>query len=100
MNGLRPTNRLGACFGKSQKSYFARAPELCHRTNRFLDRCLGIDAMLIIKIDHVNTQPAQTRLARFADVIRMAADPSVVGPGGVTHDSKLCSDDHMFTMSA
>src|SRR5262249_60755671 len=100
MNGVCAANRFGACFGETEKSHLARAHKLCHRANCFLDRCLGIDAMLIVEIDYVNAQSAQTSFASFVDIIRLTADPAVVGPGGVTQNSKFCCNDDMFTVSS
>jgi hypothetical protein len=56
--------------------------------------------MLIIKIDHINAQSAQTFFAGFVDVIRLSANPAVVRPGGITPDPKFCRNDDVLTMSA
>src|SRR6266496_579752 len=96
---MRAAYRLGTCFGQTEKAHFALVHKLCHGANGLFDRRVWIDTMLIIKIDYVDAQSAQTSFAGVVNVIRLSANPAVVRPGGITHDPKFCRNDDVFTMS-
>src|SRR5439155_21563270 len=72
MHRVRATNCFGAGFGQSEKAYLAFANQLRHRTDSFFNWRVGIDPVLIIKIDYIDIEPAQTSFARFLQVIRLA----------------------------
>src|SRR5262249_18828057 len=56
-----------------------------HGPDRLLDRRLRIDPMLVVKVDHLDSQPLQAGLAAFPDVRRVAADaePLTIWPSDV-----------------
>src|SRR5205807_5261899 len=70
-----------------------------HRTNCLFNGRVGIDAMLIIKIDNIDIEPPQTSLARLADIIRLAADPAKLRLDWIAQDSKLRRDYDLFAMA-
>src|SRR6266536_1819997 len=96
MNGVRPANGLCAGFGQTEKAHFAFAYQVRHRANCFFDRCIWINSMLIVKIDYIHTEPAQTSFACLTDVIRFAADPAKFQCGRVPENSKLCRNNDLF----
>jgi hypothetical protein len=59
----------------------ARGDQLSHRADGLLDRHRLVDAVLVVEVDHVHTEPGQRRVARRPDVLRPAvdADPGPVG---------------------
>ena len=67
----RPRRRLG----QPDEPDLARAHELTHRPYRVLDRRVGIDAMLGVKVDHADTQTAEAGLAGFLHILGAPADP-------------------------
>src|SRR6185295_16260883 len=69
-----PFESCGRGFGKAQVPHLACAHELGHCTDRFLDRRIGIDTVLIIQIDGVDAEALQTRVTSRADVFRAAID--------------------------
>ena len=56
--------------------------------------------MLVIKIDHVHTEPAQTCFTCFADVIRFPADAAVMRPFRIAYNSKFRCDDDVLAVQA
>src|SRR5262245_59657555 len=67
-DGLRPR------LGESQEANLALLHEPSHRSHRVLDRHTGVDAMLVIAIDHVDAQALQAVRARLSDILRPAID--------------------------
>jgi hypothetical protein len=55
-------------------AHLALAHQLRHRAHRLLDRRVGVDTVLIIKIDGLDAEAAQAGLARRAHVFRPAID--------------------------
>src|SRR6266705_55235 len=100
MDGVRTANRLSASFRETEKSHFALANQVSHGANRFFNRRVWIDPMLVIKINYINTEPAQTSLAGFTHIIRFSAYSAKLRPLRVAHDSKLCRNDNLFAMSS
>src|SRR6266536_5922688 len=100
MNGVRPANGLRTRLGQTEKAHFPSAHQLRHRANRLFNWRVWIDAMLVIEIDHIHAEPAQTCLACLAHVIRFAADPAVIRPVRVTQNSKFCCNADLLAMSS
>ena len=70
MGGVGTANAVRARLRKAKKANFAFLDQPRHGTDRVLDRHIRIDAMLIIKIDHVDTETFQATLCRGADILR------------------------------
>src|ERR1700719_4217638 len=98
MNGVRAANCFCAGLRQSQKAHLALAHKLRHRADRFFNRRSRIDAMLIVEIDAIDLQPAQTSFARFLDVIGFAIDSAESWLLGIAQDSKLRREDDLFAM--
>src|SRR5437773_10848701 len=98
MNGVRAPDRVRSSFRKTEEAHFAFLNEFRHLANGLFNWCVWIDAMLVVEINHIHTQPAQAAVACFADVIGLAADAAVVRPGWVTQNSKLCGNDRLLAM--
>src|SRR6185437_4802082 len=71
-----------------QMPHLSRAYEIGHRSDRILDRHLGIDAMLIVEIDVIHAQTPQRCIARLPHVIRRAVDAKI-GTGFRAHVPEL-----------
>ncbi len=64
--------RLG--FAQAQRPHLARLHQFAHRAHRILDRHRGIDAMLVVEIDHVDAEPLEAGLAGGLHIGRAAVD--------------------------
>src|SRR5215472_2936766 len=71
---------------KTKEAHFAFLNEFRHCANGLLDWRVWIDAMLVVEINHIHTEPAQTAVASFVNIIGLAADAAVIRPGWVAED--------------
>src|SRR6266849_4866408 len=93
-------NRLRRRLGETEITDLARFHELSHRADGIFDRRIGIDAMLIVKIDSVGAEALQTGFASGADVF---GTPGYFAPGriiGISHDSELGRDCYFVAPAA
>src|SRR5438105_14161101 len=74
MDSMRAANGIPASFRQPEVAYLARAHQLCHRADGFFDWRLGVNAVLIIEIDAIYIEPAETRITRLFHVLRLAVD--------------------------
>src|SRR5262245_47603708 len=100
MNGMRAADCLSACLRETEKSHHAFAHKLCHGANGLFNRRVWVDAMLVVQIDHLRAESAQTSFTSLADIIPLTADPAIVRSCGITQDSKLCGNDGQLTIAA
>src|SRR5205085_5857616 len=100
MHGMRPPDGVRTCFGQTEIAHLAGANQLSHRTNGFFNRCLRIDPMLVIEVDAIKTEPAQTRFARLLHVLRFAANSAKTRRVWVAQDSELRRDDNSMAFAA
>ena len=74
--------------------------ELAHRADRLLDRNVAVDAVLVVEVDVIDTEPAQAFLAGRAHVLRpsvhtpLSAVP-VVAELGREHDLLAATGDRL-----
>src|SRR5437899_10935189 len=100
MNFVGAANGFGRRFGETEVANLARFAELRHRADRIFDRRVGVDAMLIIKIDNVGSEALQTGFASGADVF---GTPGYFASGrifGPPHDSELRRDSDFVAPAA
>ena len=74
MNLICAADRCRSGFGHSEIFYFSLFHKVGHRADRFLDRNLGINAVLIVKIDIIGSEPQQAGIAGGTDIIGTAVD--------------------------
>src|SRR5438477_7902015 len=84
MHGVRPANRPRRSLRESEITHFAFAHQLGHRPDGILDRRVGIDPMLVIEIDHLDTETLEARFAALPDILGSAVDAE--------HLAVLCTD--------
>src|ERR1700724_1331296 len=99
MNGVRAPDRFRAGLGQAEETHFPFADQLSHRANCLFDWRVGVDAMLIIKIDNIDIEPAKTSFARFPDVIGFAIDAAKLRLVWIAQNSKLRSDYLLLAMT-
>src|SRR5262249_11615708 len=72
MNAVGPANSFWASLAEAEKAHLAALDESRHGPYRLFDRHSWIDAVLIIQIDHVDTQALKARLACADHILRPA----------------------------
>src|SRR6266513_2349367 len=98
MDLVRPADGGRTRLGQSQRPYLALLDESLHRAHRLLDRHLGIDAVLVIQIDHLNSEALQARLAGAHHVLGPAVDVLLSLRG--LHLAELGGDDDAVAPAA
>src|SRR5205807_4893479 len=98
MDLVRAADRRRTRLGQSQCPYLALLDEPLHRARRLLDRHLGIDAVLVIQIDHLDAEALQARLAGAHDVLGPAVDVLLSLRG--LHLAELGGDDDAVAPTA
>src|SRR5687768_1769073 len=73
MHRMGAPDRSRSSLAKSQVSYLPGPYELGHRAHCFLDRHIGIDAMLIVEIDDLDIEAPEAVFAGLAHIIGPAA---------------------------
>src|SRR2546428_9116996 len=92
-DALPISDRLGARLRQSQRAHLALLDEALHRAHRFLDWHVGVDPVLVIKIDDVDAQALEARVAGLHDIFGPAVDALLaVGALGL---AELGGDDRL-----
>ena len=65
---------FGGGFRQPQVTNLPFPHQLRHGSDGFLDRCLQVHAVLIIKIDHLDAEPPQTPLSLPPLLVRSAVE--------------------------
>jgi hypothetical protein len=73
--------RVRRSLAHPEVANLAGSDELAHRADGVLDRHVGVDAVLVVEVDDVDTEPLQRRITRRPDVVRSAVH-SHAGPVG------------------
>src|ERR1700677_3221974 len=74
MDSMRSSQSLGAALRKSQISDLAFLLQFCHCPDGLLDWHVRINAMLIVQINLINTQPFQRIVARLMNIFSVSSD--------------------------
>src|SRR3954468_23456781 len=99
MDGMGAADRGGTGLGQAKKAHLALLHELRHGADRILNRRVRVDPVLIVKIDAIDLEPAQTCFAALPHVIGLSVNPEKGGLARLAHDSKFGRDDNMLAMS-
>src|SRR5271166_7211097 len=80
MHRVGAAHRGGRGLAQAEIAYLAGLHQLGHRADGFFDGYRLIDAMLVVKVDHVDAEALERSLARLFHVVRPAvdADPRAV----------------------
>jgi hypothetical protein len=82
------------CLGEAEVGDLAGGDEFLHGTGDFLDRHVGVDAVLVEQVDGLHVQPAQGVLDRRLDVLGPAVQPG--RPAAVEGEPELGGDDDLL----
>ena len=74
LDGVRPANRLDACFRKAEVPDFALLDQLLYGAGNFFDRNIRVDAVLIKQIDVVRLQTLERCVRDQPDSLRTAVE--------------------------
>src|SRR5690606_11991272 len=74
MHARRPPDRARGRLGQPEEAYLALLYQTRHRADRLLDRHVRVDAMLVVKIDVLDAEPLQARVARGRNVLGPPVD--------------------------
>ena len=91
---MSPANGFGRGFAEPQEADFPFFPEPRHLPDSILDRNVGIDAMLIVKVDHFHPEPPEARVARRAHIFGVAANAEEL-PLGSADVAELGREEHL-----
>ena len=97
---MRAANGIRASFRQPEVAYLARAHQLGHRADGFFDWRLGVNAVLIIEIDAIYIEPAETRVARLFHVLRFAVDSAEAWCARIPQDAEFRRDDDAMPFAA
>ena len=70
MYSMGAVDRVWLCFRETEITYLALAYEFSHGATSFLYWCVGVDAVLIVKINSFDAEPLKTCFATGAYIIR------------------------------
>ena len=93
----RAANGVWPRLGQPQVAHLALLHQPLHSANSVLDRHRRINAVLVIQVDHLHTQPGEAFITCFDHIFRAA-----VGAGlaiGHVHIAKLAGDDRLFAIA-
>ena len=85
MNFAGAADGCGSGFRQPQESYFALTDQISHGADRVFDGRVGIDAMLIVNVDVLQTEPLEARLACLLHILgpSINAQELAIGPTNI-----------------
>ena len=98
-HAVRAANGSRSRFGEAEITHFAVLNQPRHCANRFLDRDVAVDSVLVIKVDGIDPEPLQARLAGLPDVLGAAIDPGEAALS-VAHVAELGREEHLAAAAA
>jgi len=98
MDAVGTLDGTGRSFRQSDIADLAVADQVCKGTYRLLNRCLGIDSVLVIEVNMLHTQSLQAALDCLPNVPRAAVDSSDVWIGRIAHYTKLGGEEHLIAL--
>ena len=96
MHRVRFSQSADARFRKAESTHFARANQLRHRTDSFLNGNSRINPVLIIEIDRIDPQAAKTSVARLSHVGRRTVC-AAYGAVRIYPEAKFRGDDDLLS---
>ena len=95
MNPGGTANRSRSGLGKTEVTHLAGPNHFAHGTDGVLDGHIGVNPVLVIKVDLVDAEPLQALVTAFADIFRPAiyANKLSLGPPDI---AKLGGQNHLI----
>src|SRR5258705_3521677 len=90
-------NRFRPRLGKTEVLHLAGLNQILYRTSRFLNGSVGIDAMLVEKVDGIGLQALERPFDDLLDMLGAAVGRRPLAiVARIRLEPELCSDDHIF----
>src|SRR5580698_9759998 len=89
MNRRCAAHRCRSSLRQSDMTNLARLHKVSHGADGFFNRRAWIDAMLVIEVDRVNTEPLQARVATRLHVFGLTTDAAQTRIRFVAHNAEL-----------
>src|SRR3954471_8721349 len=89
MNFHGAAKSVGTGFGEAEVADLSASHKLRHGAHCVFNWRVGIDAVLVIKIDGFDTEAAEAGFAGLADVFGLAAHASGAGVVGIANNAEL-----------
>src|SRR2546430_5708849 len=98
LHGVCSTDRLHACFGKTEVLDLALLNQFLHRTRDVFDLDGRVNAVLIEQIDNIGSESFERALDRLLDVLRSAVQTrrSRSRITATQVESEFCGDHHLL----
>src|ERR1700686_1207865 len=80
-------------------SDLALLDQLRQGANRFFNRRIRIDAMLVIEVNVLDAKPLQTSFAGLLHVVGLAADAAVTWVAGIADNPELCGQHDLVALA-
>ena len=81
MHSMGAVDCVWPCFRETEITYLALANEFSHGAKSFLYWCVGVDAVLIVKINSLDAETLQTCFTTGAHIIRGTLTPTELPSG-------------------
>src|SRR5438270_6994323 len=89
MDSYGTAERVRRRLGQPDIPHLTFTNEIGHGADGIFDGGVRIDAVQVVKIDDVDTEPSQAAFTRAADVLRFAIHASHSGVRRIADDAKL-----------
>ena len=86
---------FAAASDEAEVADFALLDQVLHRSRDVFNRYVGVDTMLIEKIDGVDAEPSERTLDAFFDVVRATVDTGIRPAMRSTGKAEFCGDDDL-----
>src|SRR6266705_2735978 len=99
MDFHRPAQSICSGLRETDVANLAFLDQFGQGSHSFLDRRVGIDAVLVVEIDVVGPQPLQAAFAGLLHIVGLAADAAKVRIVGVTNDPELRGQNYIIAFA-
>src|SRR5271165_706438 len=74
VNHCGSTDRCGCSLRQPEVTHFSSLHQVRHRPDRLLDWRVGIDPVLVVKVDHIDAQSLEAGVTALPDILRITPD--------------------------
>ena len=91
---VRTPDRFRGCLRESEVTYFPRAHQFRHRSDRLLDANCWVDAVQVIKVDVFHPESLQRFFAGAAYIFRSSVHAAILN-SRIRNDTEFRSQNHI-----
>jgi hypothetical protein len=100
MNGMGTAESGWGSFRETEITNLTSADEIGHGGDGVLDGSVGVDAVLVVKIDGLHAEALEAGVTGGANIFGFATDAAYVGIPGVAEDGKFGGEENGFAAIA